>query len=55
LTPTLSSSAACARCQIEPGAELPIFISPGLAREAVRNSSIVFQGASARTVIAAAS
>jgi len=55
LAPVLSSSAAAARCQIEPLPELPTRTLSGDFFAAARNSSMVFHGASAFTVIAAGS
>ncbi|MNT09487.1 hypothetical protein D3C72_1442730 [compost metagenome] len=53
--PVLSPRAVAAKCQMEPLPALPTPVLPGSFLDAARNSSIVFQGASARTVIAAGS
>src|SRR6218665_665896 len=54
-TPALSSRPMADRWETDPFPPLPTFIAPACVFAAMRNSSTVFHGASARTVMAAGS
>jgi hypothetical protein len=55
LAPVFSAIAAAARCQMEPTPESPSFTWSGRRFASAMKSSIVFHGASVRTMIAAGS